>query len=372
MKGWSGSNTAKVFLSIISIFVLLLCSIWSANNIVSAQTTSQSATLSFSNPSTQVKEGDKFTINVYVNSPNESINAVSGVVSFPGDLVHVLGLNEDNSIVKLWTQEPKLRSDQILFEGVILNPGFQGSNGLVFSMNFQAETTGTVNLSFNEGAILANNGLGTNVLATLGSTNFNIASAPSYNLAIAPPPTIEEQVAVLPVITKYFPNVDPKEVLYVGGKGTPFAITKLSFQNLSVKSLGERLVAIFQNNQNTLKDVTIQNNKSGNFNYVSDPNLVAGVYNATPFLVNTAKNTTTPGVSVQLLVNDSVIVKDMVVLLNVLGLLVPIVLLVVIIYFIPWFSWKRMRIMKEKMLLEEEKVELTAEELKKKSQNPKS
>jgi len=356
----------KFFSGTIPFFLILFLYIF-CTGIASAQSVTQSATLSFSHPSLQVKEGDKFTIEVMVNSPEESINAVSGTVVFPGNLVHVLSLNKDDSLIKLWTQEPKLRSDNILFEGVILNPGFQGNNGPIFSINFEAETTGRVDLNFNEGAVLANNGLGTNVLATLGSSNFDILPAPTYNLAKAQPPTIKEQVAALPVITKYFPALGPQEYLYVQGKGTPFALTQISFQNLSVKSLGDKFVALFQGQKNTLGVVTMENDKSGNFHYLSNTNLVAGVYNATPALVDPAKNTTTPGTSVQLLVSDSMIVKYMVVLLNILGLLVPIVLLVVIIYFIPWFSFKRMRIMKEKMKLEEEKVEITEEELKQKT-----
>jgi hypothetical protein len=86
--------------------------------------------------------------------------------------------------------------------------------------------------------------------------------------------------------------------------------------------------------------------------------------------VDPVKGTDIPGPSIQFLVNDSVIVKDLVVLLNILGLLIPIVSLIVIIYFIPWYSWRRMRLLKGKMLLEEEKIEITAEDLKQKSAIP--
>ncbi len=371
MKDWFGRNTAKVIFGKIFVFIYFLSIILGTNIARAQNTTTQTATLFFSTPSVQVKEGDKVTINVEVNSGGQSINAVSGTVTFPGNLVHAISLNDDNSIIKLWTQEPKLRGNDILFEGVILNPGYDGTNGLVFSITFQAEATGTVNLNFNNGSILANNGLGTNVLATLGSTDFNIIPAPSYN-SIATTPTPTQQLTMIPVITKYFPNINPGEVLYIGGKGEPNALTKITFQNTAVKSLGEKFVEFFQNKKETLGVVTVENSVNGNFNYVSGKNLEAGVYNATPALVNAVKNTDLTGVSVQFLVNDSVLVKDMVVLLNVLGLLIPIVFLIVIIYFIPWYSWRRMRIMKDKMLLEEEKVNLTAEELKKKPENPKS
>jgi hypothetical protein len=379
MRHWFSRNTAKTICGEIFIFTLFLVPTFFllpsnfyllSPNLASAQTT-QSATLLFSTPSAQVTEGQKFTVNVEVNSGGQSINAVSGTVSFPGNLVHAISLSTDNSIIKLWTQEPKLRANDILFEGVILNPGFEGTNGQVFSITFEAIASGTVNLNFNDGAILANNGLGTNVLASLGSANFNIIPAPSYASIIAKlGPTPTEQLTMIPVITKYFPSVSSGEVMYIGGKGEPNALTKIAFQNTSVKSLGEKFVEFFQVKKDTLGSVIVENTKNGNFNYISGKNLEAGVYNATPVLVNTNKGTDLNGVSVQFLVNDSVLVRDMVVLLNVLGLLIPIVILIVIIYFIPWYSWRRMRIMKDKMLLEEEKVELTAEELKEKSKNP--
>ncbi|MDR3519473.1 MAG: hypothetical protein P4L63_01110 [Candidatus Pacebacteria bacterium] len=372
MKYWLGRNTTRIFLGIILFFVLFFGCL--NKNIAAAQNVG-SASLFFSNPSTTVKEGDEFTINVEINSPEQSINAVSGTISFPGNLVHVVSINKDIGIIKLWTQEPKLRSDNILFEGIILNPGFQGNNGIIFSVTFQAEASGVANLSFSDGAILANNGLGTNILATLAPINFNIIPGPTFvssPIAKATPTlpntgALEQVALVIPTITKYFPTVGPQENLFLKGKGTPFALTQISFRDISVQSLGDKFVAFFQGQKNTLGNVIVENDKNGNFHYLSGPNLVAGVYNATPALVNTTANTATPGASVQLLVSNSIIVKDLVVFLNILGLLIPIVFLIVIIYFIPWYSWRRMRIMKEKMLLEEEKVEITEAELKQKS-----
>ncbi|KKQ86132.1 MAG: hypothetical protein UT09_C0039G0006 [Parcubacteria group bacterium GW2011_GWF2_38_8] len=322
----------------------------------------QPANLFFSVPSSQVQEGERITIRVEVSSPEQSINAVSGIVFFPANLARVVSFSKEKSIINLWTQEPKLISNRILFEGVILNPGFQAKNGIVFQITFEAKKAGLMSLGFNQGSILANDGLGTNVLAGLRSSKFNIISAPGYfsgqfNASTAKPMT-------LPVITKYFPTIGAKEVLYLRGEGEPLALTKIIFRNLSVKSIGEKLIALLRSKKEELDEVIVKNNDRGIFRYVSGSDLVAGVYSATPFLIDSNKNTELPGPSVQLLVSDSEIVKNTVVVLNVMGLLVPIVLLGVIIYFIPWYSWRKMRLMKGKMLLEEEKTELTAEELK--------
>jgi hypothetical protein len=65
-----------------------------------------------------------------------------------------------------------------------------------------------------------------------------------------------------------------------------------------------------------------------------------------------------PWFGVQLFVKDSKIVNYLIVAINVLGLLIPIVTLCVIVYFIPWYSWRKMRVLKRKLGLEEEKIEL--------------
>jgi len=171
---------------------------------------------------------------------------------------------------------------------------------------------------------------------------------------------------MLPIVTDYFPTIEPQVVLYIRGKGEPLAFTKITFQNLSVKSLGEKFIAFLQTKKEEPATVVIKNNQNGIFNYISNLDLVAGIYEITPFLVNPDNNTELPGPPIQLLVNDSAIVKNMVVILNIMGLLIPILFLGVIIYFVPWYSWRKMHLMKEKMLLEEEKIELTAEELRRK------
>lgn len=362
----SKKNIIKMlFFFILIVSMLFGCTVKAEDN--------QSAFLFFNTLPAQIKEGERVTVDVKINSQKQSVNAVSGALSFPTSLLQVVSISKEKSIINLWTEEPRLISNKILFEGIILNPGFQGSNGVIFHIIFEAKKSGSVSINFNEGSILANDGLGTNVIGSLGSSNFKIIPSPTYfsdKPLVKTSPT--SKVAILPVITKYSTVVEPKESIKIVGKGEPLALTKIAFNNLSVKSLGEKLVNYLQSKKNTLGDVVLKNDENGIFQYVSNQDLVAGAYNATPFLVNTDKNIEVPGPSVKLLINDSNIVKNLIVILNIMGLFVPIVSLAVIIYFIPWFSWRKMRLIKGKMLLEEEKTELTAEELRKKSINQNS
>ncbi|MDE2399720.1 MAG: hypothetical protein KGL67_01775 [Patescibacteria group bacterium] len=326
----------------------------------------QSPSIFFSVPSKQVVEGERLTVDVRIQSANQSINAVSGIITFTPNLVNVVSISKDRSIINLWTQEPKVLRNQISFEGVALNPGFQGSNGLVFQINFQAKQAGAVFLNFSEGALLANDGLGTNVLAKLNSSAFNIVAGggviPPNNISTIIPES-ENKLATLPVIIDYSALVNSNGAAYLKGKGEPNALTKIVFKDVSFKSLGEQFIDFLQTKKKKLDEVLVRNDDAGGFQYTSGSNLVAGVYNATPFLVDSNTNTEKPGLGVQLLVTDNKIVKILVVVINVLGLLIPVVGLLVVIYFIPWYSWRRMRVLKRKLGLEEEKLELSEHQL---------
>ncbi|HEV7702248.1 MAG TPA: cohesin domain-containing protein [Candidatus Paceibacterota bacterium] len=324
----------------------------------------QSSNIFFSTPKKQVREGDRLTVDVKVQSASQPINAISGIVTFPAGLVDVVSISKDGSIMNFWTREPKASRGQIVFEGIVLNPGFQGSNGIIFHINFEAKKAGTAFLGFAEGAILANDGLGTNVLAKLGSASFNIISRLiASGTETAEHGKVGSKLSALPVITEYSSLIESKDGFYLKGKGEPSALTKIVFKDIAAKSLGEQFINFLQSKKNKLDEVLVNNDPSGSFQYVSGKNLIAGAYNATPFLVDESTNTEKPGFGVQLLVSDSRIVKMLVVAINVLGLLIPIVALIVIIYFIPWYSFKRMRVIKKRLGLEEEKLDLSEHQL---------
>ena len=123
--------------------------------------------------------GQNFSVNVFVSSPNQSINAASGLIKFPKDIVEVVSLSKNNSIFSLWVKEPTFSNvdASINFEGVILNPGFIGSSGQIVSINFRTKEAGPVSLSFSSALVLANDGKGTNILQSTSGSNFVLNEA---------------------------------------------------------------------------------------------------------------------------------------------------------------------------------------------------
>ncbi len=160
---------------------------------------SLAASLSLSPASGSYQADKVFSVAVYVSSSDQSINAVSGSVSFPADKLEVVALTKSGTVVNLWVQEPNFSntSGTVSFEGLVLNPGYKGSGGKVINISFRVKSggNGTAELSFKNGSVLANDGKGTNVLSGLGKASFTLGAPKDSTVettppsAILPPPT---------------------------------------------------------------------------------------------------------------------------------------------------------------------------------------
>ncbi len=328
-----------------------------------------SETFIFDAPQKPLSVGESFTVTVSVGSTSQAMNAASGTVQVSGGTT-ITSVTKQNSVINFWTTEPQIVGNQVRFEGVVLNPGYQGQNGKLFTLTLIPRKEGAITLSFIDGAILANDGLGSNIIDSLASKVIRVAASsikvdtiPNKPIAIVSPVKNGKALA-LPVITEYSQSVDSIAAAYIKGKGEPNALTKLSFKDTSLKSLGEQFIIALQTKKNKPTEALIKNNASGEFQYLSPNNLVAGAYNVTPYLVDEDTQIQKPGFGVQVLVNNSRVVKWLVVFINVLALLIPIVCLGVIIYFIPWYSRLRMKILNHKIALENEQLNLSEKEIK--------
>jgi hypothetical protein len=164
-------------------------------------------TLYLSPGSGSYSAGKTFTVRVYVSSLAQSINAVSGVVSYPQDKLQVVSVSKTDSILTLWTEEPSFSnsSGKVSFEGVVPNPGYTGSAGSVVTVNFKVVGQGSATVKFDSGSVLANDGSGTNILKNVGSASFSLGSSPVPTVVETPVvQTVEEadpNTPKAPVIT---------------------------------------------------------------------------------------------------------------------------------------------------------------------------
>ena len=152
-------------------------------------TAASAATLYFSPSSGSHAVGATLSVGVYVSSADQAMNAASGVISYPADKVEVVSFSKSGSIISLWVQEPTFSNSAgtVNFEGIALNPGFTGASGKLITVNFRVKAAGAALLSFSSGSVLANDGKGTNILASLGAASFSLGvAAPSAPETITP------------------------------------------------------------------------------------------------------------------------------------------------------------------------------------------
>ena len=110
--------------------------------------------------------GDAITVALVVDTKGVSINAVGGNIAYSSDNVEIIDVSTSDSIINYWVQEPKFSnaSGTASFSGVVLSPGFTGSAGNIVTLSFKAKRPGKTSIDITDAQVLANDGLGTNIL----------------------------------------------------------------------------------------------------------------------------------------------------------------------------------------------------------------
>ncbi len=181
----------------------------------------KAATLYLKPSSESLAVGSIERVSVYVDSENEAMNGVSGILSFSPALLEVTSISKDSSIVSIWAEEPKFSNTEgtVQFEGIVLNPGFEGTAGKVLTINFKTKSKGTAEVTLREGTVLANDGAGTGILERLGGPlKIQIQEGDTKSvtqLEIAPAPTITSKTHPDP--EKWYRDHNPKFEWKLGG-----------------------------------------------------------------------------------------------------------------------------------------------------------
>jgi len=137
----------------------------------------QSASLYITPNSNTLHINETFTVTIAMSSPDITTNAASGHLIFPPDILEVVSINKGGSVIDFWVQSPAFSntSGYIQFEGISHTPGFQGTYGKLISITFRAKSPGSADVVFSRGALLANDGQGTNIANALGNAQFIVA-----------------------------------------------------------------------------------------------------------------------------------------------------------------------------------------------------
>lgn len=134
----------------------------------------------------ELNVNQEFKVDIYLNSENELINAFSGEIIYPADLIELENILDGGSIINLWIDKPVnsplyinnilTNKNKIYFSGITPG-GFRGSSGLLLSLIFKAKNEGSGFISFENSKFLLNDGQGTETKIKNVKFNFNILPA---------------------------------------------------------------------------------------------------------------------------------------------------------------------------------------------------
>lgn len=170
----------------------ILCT---ASLVVAASPVAAHAATLFVTPAEgQFDVGQTFDVIVRVDTKKSVINASEGTLSFNPAYLQVQSIRTTGSIFNLNVQEPEYSNTAgtIRWTGVILNPGYAGTAGNLITVRFQSRQSGTTWVNFSSGAVLANDGSGTNVLTGMigGVYTVRPVDTPSVSPTASPSPEL--------------------------------------------------------------------------------------------------------------------------------------------------------------------------------------
>ncbi len=229
------------------------------------------------NPSSgSLEVGQKITLQLMV-SADQSINAISSLISVPTSIFTIESVSKNSSILNFWVTEPSFSSANgtINLEGVTLG-GYSAGNGNIVTITLKAKSVGTDSIVIKNGQILANDGQGTNVTGSLNGGTFTIKPAaikPAPKQEIKKPaPVVEEpKEEVVAEEPQKKPSLLPPKILSYVSDGKRF----ISGSSSAVKS---NVLITFESRDWEKLFITGETDDKGNFTLPVPNSLKRGVY----------------------------------------------------------------------------------------------
>ena len=212
------------------------------------------ATLFITPTSGVYKIGELFSVLINVNTGGQAINAASAVVNFDNTRLDVASIGYTQSIFTLWTEEPKFSNagGTIRFSGGLPSPGYTGANGSILRITFRPKSSGQAPVVFASGAVLANDGNGTNILNDFRGGIFTIQSSsqktPPAASGISPgaAPLVGQPALKLlepPILTGWPPFLISGEILQIRGLAIPNSKVLVYVQKETEEPVAEETVS---------------------------------------------------------------------------------------------------------------------------------
>jgi hypothetical protein len=234
---------------------------------------SNAATLFVSPESKDVKVGDIFSVLVNTDSQGVAINAATADIAFDNNLLSVQSIGFSSSIFSIWPEEPSYSNTtaNIHFSGGLYSPGWSGGVGAILRVTFKAKAVGQAKLAVANASVLANDGIGTNVLTNSLGSSIKISKAL---------PAVTEIVPTKPGIVATS-TVEKIEELFTTPVivNIPEELTEGSLLSFSGNGISDGQVFVYiQKGKNSPEITQIDTKSSGVFDYTYHSPVKTGYY----------------------------------------------------------------------------------------------
>ena len=176
------TNFKFILIGVLAVFGLLFI----ASHVFAAE-------ISVNSKNKEIKTGEQFEAEIFLNTEKEYINAVEGKLIFPKTLLEVKEIRDGNSTINFWIERPKAKNGEILFSGIIPG-GYMDKKGLIFSIIFQAILEGRGSIEIQDIKALLNDGKGT----TASTTTSNLQLMISGQAPASQPTVVEKKDTDMP------------------------------------------------------------------------------------------------------------------------------------------------------------------------------
>lgn len=154
----------KIIITILSILTLL-----------SYSSSVYAAELKLLNNSKEdVRVNDVLSLDLYINTQNESINTIASTIFYNKDVLHIKKIYTGNSIINIWIDNPDISKDgEISFSGITPG-GYNGDKGNIITILFDVKKSGKSDVKIIKSQLFRNDGKGTEIKAKITNLNLNI------------------------------------------------------------------------------------------------------------------------------------------------------------------------------------------------------
>lgn len=161
----------KIIYKILS-FIGLMLIVFSTSSTPSHAST---ATLYLATTQGTVLLNSIVSIDLFVSSPQQSVNTYDVTVNFDNNFVRPLFINKAGSLCTIYVRELAIGETNARITCGQPTPGFQGNLGKIAMISFQTLREGTTGITISPSSqVLANDGNGTNILGSTRGVTLNI------------------------------------------------------------------------------------------------------------------------------------------------------------------------------------------------------